>query len=431
MQLPVSLWARALPESLQARVRYYLAILFVITGVLALVLGLSDLHDPRDFADVVFGLVWLAAAGNSVASAFAVFRAKRWGEIPCLIAALSGTLMAGYILWVDSRSVSAEWWILIVWIYLTLSVAAIFVIAWLTRLTPVKSWPVVIAVLVPFLGTIHLWYTTQYVPATELPVVNVTASLKEVMNERGVTALAGSISVQNGSKARIRVLGSVYRITATPIAQQPQVVDEAESYQVAAAFEWYYRNDKRFTRGKLQDQPDELVQADEVLPIDATFEPGQKWATTFVAEVDARKYGKVTLAAELRVLRLNQLVLSRATKCGHRGAHPPELIEVDSKLPKARIDGRHVCLERRIVSRNIVEGIFGDSPVFRNYLVLTSNDNDNALGASYPRLTVGLRGLNPEGFIGGVQDRLEKKYPLRSVSTRTEIALKPAKDFTG
>jgi hypothetical protein len=409
-----------------------LANLFVITGVLALVLGLSDLHDPRDFADVVFGLVWLAAAGNSVASAFAVFRAERWGEIPSLIAALSGTLMAGYILWVDSRSVSGEWWIFIVWIYLMLSIGAVVVVAWLTRLTPVKSWPVVIAVLVPFLGTIHLWYTTQYVPATELPVVNVTASLKEVMNERGVTALAGSISVQNNSKARIRVLGSVYRITATPIAQQPQVVNEAESYQVAAAFEWYYKNDRRFIRGKRQYRPDELVQADEVLPIDATFEPGQKWATTFVAEVDARKYGKVTLAAELRVLRLNQLVLSRATRCGHRGAHPPELINEDSNLPKAVVVGRHVCLERRIVSRNIVEGLVGDSPVFRNYLSLTSNDNDdNALGPSYPRLTVGLRGLYPEGFIGGVQDRLEKKYPLRTVSARTEIPLKPVKDFTG
>ena len=108
-------------------------------------------------------VAWLLAGVNGLFAAYALITLRRWWVGPTLAAGLSSVVIAGYILWADSRSPEPEPWMPAIWLLMFAGIATVVATAWQHRITPVVTWKVVLTSVLPFFVVVQFWYTTQYV----------------------------------------------------------------------------------------------------------------------------------------------------------------------------------------------------------------------------------------------------------------------------
>jgi len=140
---------------------------FAVTGLsvvlTAVLFALGDLTSPRDLGRLLMAVAWLLAGVNGLFAAYALITLRRWWVGPTLAAGLSSVVIAGYILWADSRSPEPEPWMPAIWLLMFAGIATVVATAWQHRITPVVTWKVVVTSVLPFFVVVQFWYTTQYV----------------------------------------------------------------------------------------------------------------------------------------------------------------------------------------------------------------------------------------------------------------------------
>lgn len=351
----------------------------ICTGLLGTTFAVMELTSHHDLGRFALGLFWFAVALNAWVAVWAVIWKPRWWLGPSLAAAISGLLVFLEVIWVDGLSPTRESWVLLPSLLALLAVLAVVAMFRAAHLSPVKSWKVIVATVVPLAGVLQFWYTTQYLPVVERPHLNLSTSLDRGNpprpSEQGLIPLQGTVTIENKSRAQVAVLGSFYRVSveAKPVGAPQSSLSAVEAIELARSFEW--RNNSRPYRSSLGYPPSGLIQADELVPLTSFFEPGERWSTTFVVLVPEERYNVATLQVQVDVARKVRLSLEKPEPCFDQTV-TERLPDPENKFgPRIANDGSlYVCVQQEVDARTAVEKVVGDRPLLvRRQLSLTDS----------------------------------------------------------
>jgi len=395
--------------------------LFAVLAVATAFVGFSDLFGASDLAALILSILWLGVAANAAVAAYLILKARPAALLPALAAGLSGILAIGYVLWVDSRSPQPQPWALAICLLLVLHIYVVLRVALLIKLTPIASWKVTLATVLPLWAIIQFWYQTQYAPTIARPQITLMTSMEETgRDSSGIVTVKATVAAENPSNTRVDVLASLFRIyglSQNPSGHEVFPVGDA----VASSFEWV-QNERRY-QATSPAVGDSLLLADEIVPITTFFEPKQTWSTSFVFNVDSRVHHLVRLEAELSVVRAAQLSLEPPTPCEFGDARDDRPI-VTGALPPVSNDqnARFVCVEQGVDAPNSIYEYVDDHPAMRRYLILSESP---ALNRYYPQMRVffgnGESFAQQEPEFQAVQSRINRRYPGITTWSATEI----------
>lgn len=144
----------------------------------------------------------------------------------------------------------------------------------------------------------QLWYTSQYVPAHQAPSLTAESKLRQLPDASGLEAARLTLTVSNTSQTQARILGSVYRVSATRLLPalretDAEVARQARRPEVLGLPVLRYRREANW----------DLVQTGRVLPEGYWLDPGEKFSTSALVYVPHGRYDVLRSQAVLLIAK--------------------------------------------------------------------------------------------------------------------------------
>jgi hypothetical protein len=136
------------------------------------------------------------------------------------------------------------------------------------------------------------WWQDYYVPTHVRPTVNLTATVAEQAERRGLIPIAASISVSNTSRTPLYVLQSDVRVDGVAVAAGSRPVDSTLTKPPGDGDHFF-----------ASAQPAVLLCTGSPFAAASWFEPAQTASTTMLCYAPSGRFDHVRLVAHVRVAR--------------------------------------------------------------------------------------------------------------------------------
>lgn len=312
-----------------SRPRLFAAIVFAAIAAGPLIIGSADLVTAPDLPPKALALFFLVAGiVAATAAGFLLFRPAATPPFIGAAASLAGIFAAGTILGIQYTNGDPTGWRVVWWSLL--AVSGITLIVWgvwggLDFLVQTSPWKTIGAVVTSTVltGLVQFWYSTYYRPLHTPPQLKVSATLKQLgPRVRGLIPLDAHVIIENPTDARVRVLGTLYLVTATvprvgKNAGFPAGVQAGVDSSVSGSSEM------RFARLRHA-----VVQAGPVLPQGWFFDPKERFETHFLVRMPVKPpFSEAALHVQVVMAQGVRLKLGIPSfgprECRQGEKHPP------------------------------------------------------------------------------------------------------------
>lgn len=265
-----------------------LAIVLLPIGVFSTAVGLVDALSATLIEYRLIGVLLFAVGGILIAGSAGLFVGGARGRALALVASAAAPLVGLNLLLAQlgARVYDAR---LGLWLLILVAPAWAIVALWQSGVRTTLPRQVVGVISAGLLvSVIQFWYTAQYVPSSIAPSLTITLDLSKVGENHDQTAVAATVTVKNASATRVRVLGSMYRISGIRKCFTREISD-ARGFATELAKAWA---DDRSASRIAQDRVVDVLAADKfvLLPEGGWFDPGQEATRRFMVWVPREQY---------------------------------------------------------------------------------------------------------------------------------------------
>ncbi len=394
------------PENLSVGRRISAAVLLVLPGLFALVVGVRDSVFATELSSRGLGFVLAVAGALLVGSALPLRRNELRGAYAlCLVASASGAFLWVFLALVQLAT-GDFLWTLFLWPMLA---GATVGAGWLVRRAGWSSLGKVRANLLKALGSVvslgalvalvQFAYTSLYLPSTAPPSLSLDLAMV-----RSGPSLEPSVTIRNTGSASVTVLGSLYYVDVSTVRDEaanraefnrrladPSLADQAFGGPIAERY------------GKLRKAI--VAEAGTLLPQEARLEAGEQTSRRFVVQIPTRSRisRQAKLVVFIRFVRAGAVRLKGAAR------------KVTRQSREA--DGRQYISQAELVESSWVRGLVRD----RRYL----ERKWEVTPAGGPKLTAAIdRGSVPDlSPDADTRTRMESLYGLGSSGATFELTL--------
>ncbi len=289
----------------------------LLVGAGGLVLGFHDTFNAEDPQSRLLGFVILLASALLVVGFVVAFWLDRpWARRYTAVASIVAASIGVSFLVARARSGDSST-LTFLWVAILIGGLLSFVLVFRPREWRKLSTKEVLSGVAPVVsvGTLltaaQFYYNAFYVPQQKAPALTVSVDLEPAGSDGDMAVLTGTVRAVNATDTRVRILGSLYTVSGTRLADRPArergFADELP--RPAITPEAAPSSASRVARRYSDERQIESIQADDIVGDNFVFEPSEEVTRRFVAQVPRREVDLVRLNAEFIVARASRLKL--------------------------------------------------------------------------------------------------------------------------
>jgi hypothetical protein len=363
--------------------------LLAVVGLLslgALYLGVMDFGYAHTLGDKFGAATWLiASASGAAACVNLICKMGSWLLLAQLNAALS-LFVAISVIAADFQTPLRDYLVIAVSTAVVLVTIVLLYVLWryvrpahMSRFGTVTT--AVLGITGALLTLATTWYTTEYLPQTSLPKVDLNTELKEVGRDGDVVHLSATITVHNKGTLTVRTTASLMRVVGYP---RGTVLEPPSSENTGAAIDFDYPASEEYRLDAVDFAHRRLLYSDDFITTGGVLQPDATVVYQRVIDVDSKKYPRVRL--NVTASFLNDSYSTKIESCaappdtpivnddprwyGAVAAVRPRQVLEPSGLGKNKLVT--LCMDRYLEPRNVTGLLVGDRPMMRTTYVLQS-----------------------------------------------------------
>ena len=170
----------------------------------------------------------------------------------------------------------------------------------------------VAAVLTPLIVLPQLWYSTQYLPSTKVPVISINGRLRDIQLQSDRATVTADITLTNTGEAPVRVLFSMYEITGSAVKPDTPMSDlppgHLDTKRLSQATVEDFGPSARYGTYVEYGQA-QLIQFGQIVQDQAWLEPKEFTRATVVAFLPPERFHLLRLTTDIAFVRQDRLRL--------------------------------------------------------------------------------------------------------------------------